>query len=353
VAKDRSTLLTSPLSMADFVARLIFFASAPFAIVLAAELFPVRGALIDVGLALLMFLLGEAPRRRAARFRPIAFLLREALAFESYYREQTPRRFAYYVAYPLLFPYWLYDREARREFWMFRGYTLASFSILLGSLAWQFFSSWRPELGFRDFLPAVLVSLGVETLLVLSLLMPIATTVVWYHGSFRRRRLLAILLVGALSTGYALSRVLSHRDPIVSYLTRERLGLRTSAARRSARRALQNAVEVAWRALVEVKGGVQEDGKVEGKALDDARAALERFYKHDEAFAFDLWASPRNHPRVLVLYAHSHRRRAPIWVALKDGGELRKPDQLPKGAFRAMRAAADTTNAIGIVWDDQ
>jgi hypothetical protein len=339
--------------MADFLARLAFFASAPFAIVLAAELFPVRGALIDVGLALLVFLLGEAARRSASRFRPIAFVLREALAFENYYRQQMPRRFAYYVAYPLLFPYWLYNREARREFWMFRGYTLGSFLILLASLGWQFFSSWRPQLGFRDFLPAVLISLGVETLLVLSLLMPIATTVVWYHGSFRRRRLLAILLVGALSTSYAMSRVLSHRDPIVSYLTRERVRLRTAAARRSAHRALQNAVEIAWRDLVKEKGGVQGDGKVEGKALDDARAALESFYKHDEAFAFDLWASPRSRPRVLVLYAQSHRKRPPIWVALKDGGELRKPDLLPKGAFLAMRAAADTTDAVGIVWDDQ
>ena len=97
---------------------------------------------------------------------------------------------------------------------------------------------------------------------------------------------------------------------------------------------------------------MQGDGKVEGKALDDARAALESFYKHDEAFAFDLWASPRSRPRVLVLYAQSRRKRSPIWVALKDGGELRKPDQLPKGAFFAMRAAADTTDAVGMVWDD-
>lgn len=59
MSKDRSTLLSSPLSMADFLARLAFFAGAPFAIVLAAGLFPVRGALVDVGLALLVFLLGE------------------------------------------------------------------------------------------------------------------------------------------------------------------------------------------------------------------------------------------------------------------------------------------------------
>ena len=352
MAKDRSTLLTSPLSMADFAARLLFFALAPFAIVLCAELFPVRGAVVDVGLALAVFILGEAPRRFATRFRPLRLFLREALAFEGFYRERPPRPFAYYLAYPFLFPYWLWNREARREFWMFRGYTLTSFVVLLGSLAWQYFKYFRPQLGFRDFLPAVLLSLGVETLLVLSLLMPIATTVVWYHGSFRRRRLLSILLVGALSTGFALYRVLNHRDPIVSYLTRERVRLRTAAERRRAHRALQSAVEVAWRDLVKLKG-VQGDGKVEGKALQDARAALEMFYKHDEAFAFDLWASPRSRPRVLILYAQVKRHRAPIWVALKDGGELRKPDLLPKGAFLAMRVAADTTDAVNMLWDER
>ena len=352
MTKARSTLLTSPLSLADFIARLAFFAIAPFAIVLVAELFPVRGALIDVGLALSVFILGETPRRFAARFKPLGLVLREALAFETYYRERTPRGFAYYVAYPLLFPYWLWNREAREEFLMFRGYTLISFLVLLGSLAYQFYSAWLPQLGFADFLPAVVLSLAVETLLVLSLLMPIATTVVWYHASLRRKRLLAMLLVGAASTSVTLAHVLSHRDPVVSYLTRQRVKLRTAADRKAAHRALLNATEVAWRDLVK-KRGVDGDGKVEGKPLEDARAELEKFYKHDEAFAFDLWASPRSRPRVLICYAQSRRKTPPIWVALKDGGEVRKPEALPKGAFLAMRSAADTTDPVGIVWDDQ
>jgi hypothetical protein len=183
-------------------------------------------------------------------------------------------------------------------------------------------------------------------------LMPIATTVVWYHSSFRRRRLFAMLLVGALSTSFAISRVLNHRDPIVSYLTRERVRLRTAAARRTAHQSLQKAVQVAWGDLL--KGhGVERDGKVQGKPLEDARAALETFYKHDEAFAFDLWASPQSRPQVLVLYSQIRRHRAPIWVALRGGDEIRKPNQLPKGAFVAMRSAADTTQAASMVWDDQ
>jgi len=349
--KPQSTLLSSPLSLADFIARLAFFALAPFAIVLAAELFPVRGALIDVGLAMSVFLLGEAPRKFASRFKPLGFLLKEAFAFETYYRERRPRPFAYYLAYPFLFPYWLFNREAREEFLMFRGYTLYSFLVLVGGLVWQYFRDWPPQLGLRNFLPAVGISLAVETLLVLSLLMPIATTVVWYHSSFRRRRLIAMLVVGALSTTIAVVRVTSHRDPIVSYLTKQRVRLRTAAAKKDAHRALFEAVEVAWRDLVKERG-VDGDGKVEGKPLDDARAALEKFYKHDEAFAFDLWASPRSRPRVLVLYAQSKRKQPSIWVALKDGAEARKPADLPRGAFQAMRSAEDTTDPVAMVWDD-
>ena len=350
-AKPQSTLLSSPLSLADFIARLAFFALAPFAIVLAAELFPVRGALIDVGLAMSVFLLGEAPRRFASRFKLLGVVLKEAFAFEVYYRERRPRPFLYYLAYPFLFPYWLFNREAREEFLMFRGYTLYSFLVLLGGLVWQYFRDWPPQLTIVNFLPAVGISLAVETLLVLSLLMPIATTVVWYHSSFRRRRLIAMLVVGAISTTIAVIRVTSHRDPIVSYLTKQRVRLRTAASKKAAHAALFGAVEVAWRDLVKVRG-VEGDGKVEGKALDDARAALEKFYKHDEAFAFDLWASPRNHPRVLVLYAQSKRKQPSIWVALKDGAEARKPADLPKGAFQAMRSAEDTTDPVAMVWDD-
>src|SRR4029079_12556261 len=96
----RSTLLTSPVSFADFVLRLVFFALAPIGIVLAAELFPVRGVLIDVGLALGVFFVSEATRRSSARSRVVSFFLKEALAFETYYREKPPRAFVYYFFYP-------------------------------------------------------------------------------------------------------------------------------------------------------------------------------------------------------------------------------------------------------------
>jgi hypothetical protein len=338
--------------MADFFLRLAFFSSAPVAIVFASELFPVRGALIDVGLALGLFAAGEAVQQWASKTRLIRELLKEALAFEVYYRSRPPRPFLYYVAYPLLFPYWLLNRDARREFLLFRGYTASGLTILLVSLSWQYFSTWAPELGLRQYLPYVLITLSVESLLALAFLMPIATTVVWYHSSHRRGRLVIVLLAGLISTSFVLFRVMSRRAPIVSFATRERVELRTQTSRRKAHRALLNAVRVAQKGMASVPA-VEGDGKVLGAPLEQAATTLEQFYKPDEACAFNLWASPRRHPNLLVIYFEARRTHRPIWVAIRsDGTEVRSPSQLPKGAFKAMLAASESDDDLLEMWPD-
>lgn len=350
--RDRSTLITSPLSLADFLLRLVFFAVAPWGIVATAELFPVRGALIDVGLALLVFLLSEVARRWAARTRIMKWVLSEALAFEAFYREEPPKGFAYYFFYPFLFPYWLWNKHARREFLMFRGYTLGSFVVLLASIGYEYYANWAPELDLRAFAPALAIALAIETFLVLSLLMPIATTVVWYHSTFRRGRLFAVLMVASASTGLVLARVSNRRDPIVSYFTRERVRLRTHVATPKAHRVLVAAARAAWRETVKIRG-LDGDGKVEGVPLERARETLQKFYKLDEAFAFDLWASPRRRPRILVLYFEARKKKPAIWVAIGgDGGEIKKPTELPQGAFKAMRRAEDGTDPLLPVWPE-
>jgi hypothetical protein len=352
VKKDRSTLFTSPVSFADFVFRLAFFSLAPFAIVAAAELFPVRGALIDVGLALGVFVAGEAAKTLASRSRFVKFLISEALTFESFYREEMPRPFAYYFFYPLLFPYWLTNKRARREFLVFRSYTLGSFLILLGSLTWQFFTAWRPELGFVDFLPSVGLALAVETLLVLSLLMPIATTVVWYHSSFRRGRLTVVLLAGLVSTSFVIAHVVNRKKPIVSYSTRDRVRLRTASSPRTAHRTLVAAARAGWRETVKMPGRVT-DGKIDGMPLDVARARLEAFYKNDEAAAFNLWGSPLRNSGVSVLYFEARPGKPPIWVGIAaDGQEIKKRSELPKAAIRAMRRSDDDDDDSLPVWPE-
>lgn len=350
---NRSTLLSSPLSAADFALRLGFFALAPMGIVFLAELFPVRGALIDVALALSVFFTGEAARRAAARSRSVKWVTSEALAFESYYRERPPRPFAYYLFYPLLFPYWLVNSSARREFLMFRGYTVGSFAVLVVSLAVQYVKYWQPELSLRDFFGSVVLTLVVETVLVLSFLMPIATTVVWYHSSYRRRRLLVLLVAGMLSAGAAFARIEARRDPIVSLATRERVRLRTKAVPLAAHRALLVAARAAMQTAKRV-GGLEGDGKIEGEPLDAAREKLLPFYKSDEAFAFDLWGTPRKHPKIVVLYFESQKKKPPIWVGVRtDGSEIETLAELPAGALRAMKKAADGTDPLLPMWQTE
>src|SRR5262249_21149323 len=147
----------------------------------------------------------------------LAWLLSRELALEAYYRARRPRPFLYYVFYPLLFPYWLINREARTEFVLFKGFTVGSFVVLIGSVTADYFVHWRPELRLRDYMPVLALTIGVEWLLVLALLMPIATTVVGFHATMRRGRLVALLLIGLFSTALATARLLRRRDPIVSF----------------------------------------------------------------------------------------------------------------------------------------
>ena len=70
--------------MADFVFRLVFFAVAPFSLVLLALLFPIFGVLLDVALALAVFFTSEAARRWTARSKLVNWLISQALEFESF-----------------------------------------------------------------------------------------------------------------------------------------------------------------------------------------------------------------------------------------------------------------------------
>lgn len=339
-------------SYLEYLLRLAFFAAAPFAIVRLAALFPVRGVLIDVAVALVIFAWGDKARRIAARSRVLKWLLGEALAFEDYYRVRPPRPFVYYLLYPLLFPYWLIARDARREFWVFRGYTLGGLFILLVSLGWQYFARFTPELGWREFLHQVWLSLLIEMLLALALLMPIATSFVWYHRLGQRWRRDILLAVALMGCSIALVGVLNRRDPIVSYATSERVTLRTKANKKKAHRTLLAAVRAARRSILKSRE-VEGDGKVEGESLEAARTELGRYYKSDEVLAFDLWASPRTRPRTIVLYFESRRSERPIWVAVDGyGNEIRSPDRLPRNAFAAMRAASDGSEDLLEDWPE-
>lgn len=321
----------------DFLLRLAFFAAGPFLLVFVAAFFPVTGALVQVAIGLAAFFAGEALRRWSSRSKIVRLALSSQLQFEAYYRAHPPRTFLYYVFYPLLAPYWLFKAEARREFLLFKGYTLASFALLIGSLAVQYLRFFPPELSVRAFLPIAAGTLGVETVVVLMFLMPIVTSVVHFHTIRAPWRLAALLLVGIVSVTVAVVRLEGRRDPVVSYATRMRVRLRTAAKPKAAESAQAAALRAAWKALPREKQDVDHDGKVEGSVLDAAHASLAAFYKLDEANAFDLWSTRSGKSAIVILYFEARGKNDPIWLAESGTGAVTHDvKQLPKGAFVAM-----------------
>jgi hypothetical protein len=346
-APERSSLVRSPLSTADFLARAVFFAAAPWLIVPMMAFFPVYGALYGVFAMLVVFAFGEAVSSRARGSLVLRWVLRRELRAQAFYAEHNPKPFAYYVFYPLLFPYWLTNRQARQEFWLFKGYTLVSFGVMLASTYHQYRTNWQPVLTLDDYLPIIGLTLGVETVLVLSLLMPMATTIITLEKGRKRWRLAVLLLLSAVSTTVLLVGISRKRDPIVSFATRERVRLRTRRDIKRSHEVRLEAARAAMRNLLIDQSQFEGDGKVLGEPLETTRVALEHFYKRDETFVFDLWASPRKKPRVLVLYVEKTKRGAPLWTAVNwKGEEIKEPDKLPKGAFRAMRLAADLVSFL-------
>jgi hypothetical protein len=321
----------------DFLLRLAFFATVPFVLVLVAAIFPVTGALVQVALGLAAFFAGEALRRWASRSKLVSLAVSSQLEFEAYYREHPPRPFLYYVFYPLLAPYWLVQREARREFLLFKGYTLASFGLLVVSLVAQYLVSFPPELGVQSFLPIAAGTFAMETAVVLMFLMPIVTTVVHYHRRREPGLLVALLLLGIVSSSLAIARIERRRDPVVSFATRSRVRMRTAAKPRGAEAAQASALRAAWKALPKEKKDVDHDGKVESDVLDAAHEALMPFYKNDEANAFDLWYTHNAKTWLMVLYFEARTKNDPIWLAMTSAGALTHDvKQLPRGAFNAM-----------------
>lgn len=343
VTQDRSQTRTIGFGVAEYVLRLIFFAAVPFAVVVLASLVPMTGALVNIVLALGAFFFGELLQEHAQKRGWIGRVLRRQLAFEAYYRTQPPKPFLYYVFYPFLFPYWLVVREARREAWLFKGYTIVTFVIVATTGSVRYFTVYRPELGPKQFLVTFGIGLVVESLAVLMLLMPMTTSVVALHQKKEHKRLVALLAVGLVSGAVALG-ILAHRHrSFPSLETRERVAQRTLAVPNQAKKAQVDALKAAWRARKEKRWGREDDGTLSGPALDDARTALTKFYREDEASAFELWTTARKDKApMMILFAEGPRRGRPVFLGMQpDGTLVEKPRDIPKAARAVMRTAGD------------
>jgi hypothetical protein len=333
------------LDWADFGARIVFFAVAPFIVFVMAAFFPVTATLVNLGMCLAVVAFADVVRAANKRFPILSTVLTGPLDFERYYRNHAPKPFAYYIFYPLLFPYWLSNDVARREFLLYKTVNLVSLALLVGTTLYEYFVYFRPELGVRECLIILFVTALFELVVVMTMLMPLATSLIKYRMARHRARLVTLVVVGVCSVALAIFAIERRRDPVVSWAARERVLLRTKADKGHARAATMSAAKAAWAAIPKHTGDIDSDGKIEGEPLEAARTALKKFYKPDEAQAFDGWISHATigNPGVLVLYVESRgKKKPPVFIALdRNGKEVRDPKKLPKGALAGMKLAAD------------
>ncbi|MFO0762763.1 MAG: hypothetical protein U0359_40375 [Byssovorax sp.] len=316
----------------DFVLRFAFFAAVPFVATVVSALFPMTAVLVNIALTLVVFVAAETVRDHASRFPWLARFVKRRLDFDAYYRQHPPRPFLYYVFYPLLFPYWLFQREARRELLLYRGMTAGGFVVLVLMGALDFARNWLPELDFQRFLKLWLLLFAIQTACLFVFLLPIATTVVKLHLERRFRALYVLLGVASLSVALAVFVMARRPGHMVSWATTQRVRLRTAAEPKHAAAVQRAALRAVWASPAELASSTDEQGWVEGDALDRAESELEDLYKDDEAYAFTLHALPPGAPEVLVLQCHLGAGRAPIWRAInRRGVEVTSEKDLPKG----------------------
>jgi hypothetical protein len=329
--------------IAEYALRVAFFAAVPFGIVILASLVPMTAALVNIVLALGAFFFGEVLRKHAEQRGWLGKVLRRQLAFEEYYRDRKPKPFVYYVFYPLLFPYWLIVREARREFWLFKGYTIVTFVLAAVAGAYRYFAVYQPEIGFKVFIVSFGIGLVIEALAVITFLMPIATTVVALHKKSQSGRLVALLLVGLLSAGAAVAVIARRHRTFPSLETRQRVTSRTQAKRKVAEGVADEALRAAWKQRRLSSFERETDGTVDGPPLDVAREKLLKFYKPDEAAAFELWTTARGDKTpMMILYAEGPRKGRPTFRAMRaDGTIVDKAKDIPKPALRVMKTVGD------------
>jgi hypothetical protein len=286
--------------------------------------FPVWGAAINLGLVVVVFFTASTLRRWAERSRVVRALFGRQLELEAYYRERPPRPFLYYVLYPLLAPYWLVSRRARRELTLYKGYSLFGILLVVVFAGIDYARNWAPDIAFHYFFGAMVATIVVQLVLVLAILMPIATSVITYSLAGERRRLAMLFAAAVLSTLLGVLAVVGMHERVPATV-RARIQVRTDAKKTEARAARLDAIRAA---ALAGHAGASRDA-VQAAARD----ALGSFYRPDEVRAFRLFTSKWGG----MIYCPATRRRPAIWVAMRtSGGIVEDETQLPAEAIAAL-----------------
>jgi len=330
------SLLSRAMSVPDFVLRLLYFLVVPFAVFILAHSFPLGAALINVGIALLFFFAAEWLKTRVPERGPLGRFVARQLALERYYREHPPRNFLYYVFFLFLFPYWLIKREARKEAGLFRRFALSSI-VLLGALrAVDYWVAWQPIVPFKAFAIRAFATLVVQLYVAFALAMPLVVTVVGFHLQRKRKRLVALFVVAALSVGLGLALGKQLRFAVQAEAM-ARAGLKAKYAPERAHPVLEKAVRAASVVVTPPGPGVHVR-LLEGAPLEVARNELLAFYRPDEAACFLLvehrpvGPEGQDGPFLNLVAETRSKNPEPIYVTLHAGKVGFGLDAMPSAA---------------------
>lgn len=316
-------VLHSVSDAAGVLLRVVYFALAPLLVALFSYFFSVGGLFLNLGLTFLVFFLAEYLRTHAYRGSLLRKLLRRQIALANYYRERPPRPFLYYLLFPLMAPYWLISRDARREFRLYRRFVVANLLLLVVFRAIEYFTKWAPEISFRRYLTFALNLLFLQMCFVILFAVPTVVTVI---DCKVRERLGRLWIYGGV---FALSSVLV----TVSYFKTTSVTAPIPVCARARERTQsmpERAHEVQSAALLAAEAHLDEARRTRRRVGEEllgtpttaARAALRAVYLPDETQCFRVFAleGEDQGEETLVLRAEGPTRKTgPIWLAKRAG----------------------------------
>lgn len=314
----------------DRALRFLYCAAVPMFVVAFAVVAPVGGVIVGAVLAIAVALVGPDRWRAWTARVPLAGRIVGNMArLGEFYRETPPRPLVYYVVFPLLLPYVVFSVRARTEYRLYRRLNVVALLILVAGNAYDFFAHWRPELTFKQFGGIALGNLLLQVLITTALIMPLVTTLVVYKHERHRKALIALGVIGILTSAFMVLFAL-HTDKIPGP-TEKRMIMRAEAAPERAHAALAAALHDGITALPPDA----RDGYQHGAPLDKAHAALRALWKRDEANAFHLGWDARTRTGIVFRRFRNH---APLWLAQDASGRvIDKLEQLPPAAQTALR----------------
>lgn len=305
----------------DDVLRFIYVLLAPAMMVALGYVVPIGGIVISTGIATAIALAGsDGYVRRVQGITLIGKPLAKLGRLGEYYREHPPKPLLYYVFYPLLFPYWLWKREARKELLAYKRVGALAVIITVVTGFYDYYRNWDP-MPAKLFLKAAFANSVLGLLITMIFVMPIVTTLIGYQARRHLKSIAALIILG-VTLGGTMSLAMRQVET-VPFQTQARLKARIKWRPDPARAVMRAALD---RAI-----GQRE----RPEALRVAREELATYFRPDEVRAFRLLGGEG----VVMLVAKTKNHEY-AWTAKTKSGWVTTAAELPAAARDALELSA-------------